>query len=143
MTSQGMAPNERLDLIVRREGILPLPERVAVALRLEPGEMVSMERWPGVLYLETMTAFLDALEDAPAPETHWSEFVRVFLARPLATVDGNGLDLPIPWALFPLRPGDRVVLQVLYRGPFPELYVYRGDFAELGRTLASERETMW
>ena len=99
-----------------------------------------MERWPGVLYLETLTAFLDALEGAMAPETHWSEVVRVFLTRPLAVVEGSGLDLPVPWALFPLNPGDRLVLQVLYRGPFPELYVYHGDFAELGRALATERD---
>jgi hypothetical protein len=134
---------ERLDLIVKDKGVLPLPERVAVALRLEAGEMVSMERWPGVLYLETMTAFLDALEAAMAPETHWSERVRVFLTRPLAVVEGNGLDLPIPWALFPLHPGDRVVLQVLYIGPFPELYIYPGDLADLGRALAIERDSTW
>jgi hypothetical protein len=135
--------DERLDLIVKDKGVLPLPERVAVALRLEPGEMVSMERWPGVLYLETMTAFLDALEDAMAPETHWTEVVRGFLTRPLAVVEGNGLDLPIPWALFPLHPGDRVVLQVLYRGPFPELYIYPENLADLGRVLAIERDSTW
>jgi hypothetical protein len=118
---------------------LPLPERLVRALRLESGEMVSMERWPGTLYLEPMTAFLSALEETLSFERPWSVF-KVFLCRPLAVVEGNGLDLPIPSDLFPLDPGDRVVLQVLYRGPFPELYLYPGGLAELGRALARERE---
>jgi hypothetical protein len=138
--SRRLVPEERFDLVVTDRGVLRLPERVAVALRLESGEMVSMERWPGVLYLETMTAFLDALAEIHPLEERWSERVRVFLSRPVAAVEGNGLNLPIPWALFPLHPGDRVVLQVLYRGPFPELYVYLGGLAELGRALANERE---
>jgi hypothetical protein len=117
-----LGPNERFDLIVREEGILPLPERVALALRLESGETVSMERWPGSLFLETFTAFLDALEEEVPRGKHWSEVVRVFLSRALAVVEGGGLNLPIPSSLVPLLPGDRVVLQVIYRGSFPDLY---------------------
>jgi hypothetical protein len=135
-----LGPEEWFTLTVTREGILPLPERLVRALHLEPGEMVSMERWPGTLYLETMTACLSSLEESLRLERHWSVF-KVFLCRPLAVVESNGLDLPIPSNLFPLDPGDRVVLQVLYRGPFPELYLYPGGLAELGRALAHERET--
>lgn len=136
MTALG--PNERFDLTVREEGVLPLPERVALALRLEPGEMVSMERWPGSLYLETFTAFLDALEEKAPPGKHWSEVVHIFLSRTLAVVEGNGLELPIPSALFPLWPGDRVILQVIYRGPFPEMYLYPGDLREIHMALEME-----
>ena len=136
-----LGPDQRFDLIIKDKGVLPLPERVAVALGLEPGEMVSMERWPGVLYLETMTAFVEALAEIHPWVPSWSQRVQVFLSRPVAVVQCNGLDLPIPWALFPLHPGDRVVLQVLYRGSFPEFYLYPGGFAELGRALADERET--
>jgi len=136
-----LVPEERFEMTVIDRGILPLPERVVSALRLDSGEMVSMERWPGVLYLETLTAFLDALEETLTPERHWSEVVRVFLTRPLTVVEDGGLELPIPSHLFALKPGDRVVLQVLYRGPFPELYLYPGDFAELGQELAIERDT--
>ena len=133
-------PNERFDLTVREEGILPLPEPVVVALRLQSGELVSMERWPGTLYLETLTAFLDALEETLNLGRQWSEAVTVFLARTLSVVEGDGLELPIPPALFSLQPGDRVVLQVIYRGSFPELYLYPGDLAALGRELAIERD---
>ena len=131
-------PDERFELTIRTEGILPLPERVTAALRLELGEIVSMERWPCVLYLETFSSFLDALGEAMAPEAQWKETVTVFLSRTLAVVEGNGLELPIPSALFPLRPGDRVVLQVLGRGQFPELYLYPADLTAVRRDLAVE-----
>jgi hypothetical protein len=36
--------------------------------------------------------------------------------------------------------GDRVVLQVIYRGSFPELYLYPGDLARLCRELVIERD---
>jgi len=125
-------------LTVREEGILPLPECVALALRLKSGEMVSMERWPGTLYLETFTAFLDALEEKAPLGKDWSEVVRLFLSRTLSVVAGSGLDLPIPPALFSLQPGDRVVLQVIYRGPFPELYLYPADLRPLHEALTLE-----
>jgi hypothetical protein len=133
-----LGPDERFDLTVREEGILPLPEPVVVALRLQSGELVSMERWPGSLYLETFTAFLDALEETAPSGKHWSEVVRVFLSRALLVVAGSGLELPIPADLFPLRPGDRVVLQVIYRGPFPELYLYPADLRPLHEALTLE-----
>jgi hypothetical protein len=123
---------------VREEGILPLPERVALALRLESGEMVSMERWPGSLFLETFTAFLDALQEEVPRGKHWSEVVRIFLSRTLAVVEGGGLELPIPSSLFPLLPGDRVVLQVIYRGSLPELYLYPGDLRATLKALEVE-----
>jgi hypothetical protein len=129
-----LGPDERFDLTVREQGILPLPEPVVVALRLQSGEMVSMERWPGTLYLETLTAFLEALEETLNPGKPWSEAITVFLTRTLGVVD-EGLELPIPPALFPLQPGDRVVLQLIYRGPFPELYLYPGDLAGLARAM--------
>src|ERR1700686_539917 len=134
-----LGPNERFDLIVREEGVLPLPEPVVVALRLQSGELVSMERWPGTLYLETLSAFLDALEESLNPGRQWSEAITVFLARTLAVVEGDGLELPIPPALFSLQPGDRVVVQVIYRGPFPELYLYPGDLKATLRALEMER----
>jgi len=130
---------ERFDLTVREEGILPLPEPVVMALRLRSGELVSMERWPGTLYLETLTAFLEALEETLNPGKSRSEAVTVFLTRTLGAVD-EGLELAIPPALFPLQPGDRVILQLIYRGPFPELYLYPGDLAGLARDLAIERD---
>jgi len=133
-----LAPNERFDLIVREEGVLPLPEPVVVALRLQSGELVSMERWPGTLYLETLTAFLDALEESLNPGRQWSAAITVFLARTLAVVEGDGLELPIPPDLFSLQPGDRVVLQVIYRGSFPELYLYPADLGTLCRDLERE-----
>jgi len=131
-------PNERFDLLVREEGVLPLPEPLAVALRLQSGELVSMERWPGTLYLETLTAFLGALEETLNPGRQWSEAVTIFLARTLSVVEGDGLELAIPPALFSLQPGDRVVLQVIYRGRFPELYLYPGDLTGLYRELEME-----
>jgi hypothetical protein len=133
-----LGPDERFELVVRAEGILPLPEQVTVALRLERGEMVAMERWPGALYLETFNAFLDSLGEARAPGVQWQKAVTVFLSRTLAVVEGSGRELPIPSALFPLQPGDQVVLQVLCRGQFPELYLYPADLTAVHRDLAME-----
>ncbi|HSS51992.1 MAG TPA: hypothetical protein VLX28_23875 [Thermoanaerobaculia bacterium] len=60
-------------MTVREPGILPLPEPVVVALRLQSGELVSMERWPGTVYLETLTTYLEALEESLSPGKQWSE----------------------------------------------------------------------
>jgi len=138
LSAPALMPDERFNLVVIEPGFLPIPHRVRITLRLEPGEMVAMERWPATLYLETYSFFLGALEDAVPCDEHWNQVVKHFLCRPLTVLEGRGL--PIPAALFPLETGDRLVLQVLFRGQFPELYVYPADLRGVRRDLAIERE---
>ena len=135
-SAPSLLPDERFDLVVTEPGFLPIPHRVRISLRLEPGEMMAMERWPATLYLETYSFFLGALEDAiPFDE---NRVVKHFLCRPLTVLEERGL--PIQAGLFPLETGDRLVLQVLFRGLFPELYVYPADLRGVRRDLAIERE---
>jgi hypothetical protein len=102
-----------------------------IALRLEPGEMVSVERWPGSLYLETFSSFLDAVGDLSGLEL-WQQVLRLFHKRTLTVVEERG-GVPISMDLFPLRRRDHLILQVLFRGRFPELYLYPADLTGICR----------
>ncbi|HEX4965509.1 MAG TPA: hypothetical protein VF173_32160 [Thermoanaerobaculia bacterium] len=133
-----LLPEERFELVVVDRGFLPFPERLRIALRLEPGEMVALERWPATLYLETYSSFLGALDETVPFEEQWGQVVEHFLRRKLAVLEGKGL--PIPADLFVLEQGDPFVLQVLFRGRFPELYLYPADLVGVRRELAIERD---
>jgi hypothetical protein len=133
-----LGPDERFELLVSVEGILPIPEKLRRALHLEPGEIVSVELLPGSLCLETYSAFLDVLFEAVPLDQRWDQVVEHFLSRTLATVEERGLSIPAD--LFPLRPGQRLILQVLYRGLFPELYLYPADIDAVRRDLAIDTE---
>ena len=126
-----LGPDERFEIVICEEGLLPIPEKLRVALRLEPGEIVSIERWPGSLYLETYSAFLDAVFEAVPLAERWGQVQEHFLTRTLTVVEEKGLSIPAD--LFPLRPDQPMVLQVLRRGLVPELYLYPADLIETER----------
>lgn len=121
------SPDERFELAVSARGFLPIPQTLRNALRLESGEIVAFERWPGSLHLEPFSSFVDSLRGL-SPGELWVQALPQFYRRELSAVEEKGL--PIPATLFPLQEGDRVVLQALYRGRFPDLYLYPADPAE-------------
>ncbi|HEX4498397.1 MAG TPA: hypothetical protein VIE43_22160 [Thermoanaerobaculia bacterium] len=120
------SPDERFELAVNAHGFLPIPQTLRRALRLESGEIVALERWPGSLHLEPFSSFVDLLQGFSPGELR-AQALRQFHCRELSAVEEKGL--PIPAALFPLQEGDRVVLQALYLGRFPELYLYPAETA--------------
>ncbi len=103
--------DERFELVVGEEGILPIPETLRVALRLKPGEIeiVAVDRLRASLFLETFSAFLDALGEAVPVEQQWDQVVQRFFTRTLIVLEERGL--PIPADLFPLPVGATLRLQ--------------------------------
>jgi hypothetical protein len=131
--SSSLPADARFGLIIEVEGLLPLPETVARALSLKPKDIFSVERWPASLRLEPYEAFLEAIWRALPPGRLWNE-VLGFFARPLAALEERGL--PISPGLLPLHRGDEVILQVLSRGAYPEIYLYPVQLAAARRHLA-------
>jgi hypothetical protein len=104
-----LSPGERFELVVLEEGILPIPEALRATLRLEVGEVVSVELVDGSLTLTLFSAFLESLDSqAVAVEKQWAQVVQSFISRTLTCLDERGL--PIAADLFPLEPGEPVVL---------------------------------
>jgi len=124
--------DRRFELIVKEEGVLPLTEELVQALKLKPGDILSVAMGPATLHLEIFEEFLSCVFETFAPEILWCQ-VQPFLERTLTSLKSAGA-LPIPPDLFRLQPGDRVTLQVMQRGTAHELYVFR----DTGRAGESE-----
>ncbi len=111
--------DKRFELVVSEEGLLPISEGLRVALNLELGEPVALERSPASLSLEPFNAYLDALQEMVPIEQVWKQIAQSFLTRALTRVEERGL--AIPEDLFPLQAGESVFLQVHRRGLVREL----------------------
>lgn len=114
-----------LDLVVETDGRVTLPPWLARALQLAPGELLALAPGPVSLGLALYREFLaDDWSSVPDPIRRQS--LQEFLSRPLVAVEEGGV-LAIPPELFPLRPGDRVCLQVLSRDLTHELFLFREE----------------
>lgn len=114
---------EQHDLTVAEAGALTLPHALSGRLGLAPGDLLSVEPGPVSLRLEIYRELLAADWEGLSSESAW-RCVEEFLGRPLTAVLAGGR-LPIPADLLPLARGDRVVLQVVGRGLFHDLFVFR------------------
>ncbi|MFY9824395.1 MAG: AbrB/MazE/SpoVT family DNA-binding domain-containing protein [Thermoanaerobaculia bacterium] len=126
----------RFEIIAEAGGFLPFPAAVARRVGLKPGDFLALERWPASLRLEPYKAFFNAIRESLPPECLRND-VEQFLARPFTVLEARGL--PIPRDLLPLQRGDEVILQVLSRGSYSEIYLYLARLpAALRRDLAIE-----
>lgn len=117
---------EQVEIIAGPRGAILLPLEVREALGLKPGELLSIVRQPLSLRLEIYREFLADSWDAVSLLNRW-RYLEEFLSRPLAAMDGEG-GLLLPPRLFPLRAGERVILEIVRRGLCHELFLYRvGD----------------
>lgn len=119
--------SRELELTVGSDGRLSIPSPVAMELGLEPGVLLSLQPVGGSLRLASYREFLADSLDAVTGPTRW-HFLTEFLSRPLVAVEPGGR-IAIPPEVFPLRSGDRVVLQSFNRGLVHELYLIREDAA--------------
>ncbi len=121
---EGSGRSGLYEVRVQTQGVLILPEPVMERAGLAAGDILSLEMGPASLYLEIYREFLGELP-AHSTENRWL-FLSEFLSRPL-TAAGAGGAVPIPAEVFPLAPGEVVVLQVLRLGLVHKLYLFRSS----------------
>lgn len=114
--------DESIALEVAAPGEIVLPATLARRLGLAPGELLALVPRPLSLQLERLGDLLAYVRGLPAVEA-WPA-VEAFLRHPLTTLTQAGI-LFVPQEVAGFQPGDRVLLQVLWRGPSPETYLAR------------------
>jgi hypothetical protein len=110
-------------LTLESRGRVPLPLGVLTALRLLPGDLLSVRPAPLSLRLDLYAEFLTDNWDAVSPVNRW-RYVEDFLRRPLVAVEKDGT-LEISPDLMILHPGESVILEVVGEGLFHTLYLRR------------------
>jgi hypothetical protein len=118
-------PDGYFDVQVSEAGLLTLSAPLTAALDLEPGDLLALDPGPVSLHLKSYRDFLaDNWEAVSTPNRNL--YLVEFLGRPVAAVEPGGR-ITIPPEVFPLFPGDRMVLQVTSRGLGHELYLFRDE----------------
>jgi hypothetical protein len=115
-------PSTSWSLTVEEPRRFRLPEVVRNALRLGPGELISLQRNAISLRLDF---YREVLESVPSGGGvgDWPG-IEQFLRRPLTSVEPEG-SVEVPVDLMALTPGDRLVLEVVREGIGHALYLYR------------------
>lgn len=109
-------------LEVAAPGEVKLPRRLARDLSLEPGEIFGLTAGPLSLRLDRYVDLL-AFARGVSRDLAWPE-VAQFLSGPV-TVLGATCTLAIPPRLLPVTFDVPIFLQVVWRGPSPELFLFR------------------
>lgn len=123
---EGVSPlSERYELLIEVEGQLQFPLAVQEALKLEPGDLLSLTRNEISVRLDLYGELLADLRRSVKEPENW-RWLEQFLRRALTAVGEEG-SVAIPPELLALRPGDRLVLEVVQQGLGHTLYVYRSD----------------
>ena len=99
-----------------------LPRRLIRDLALAPGEVFGLSAGPLSLRLDRYAELLGFTRSV-SRGLAWPEVAR-FLSGPVAVL-GAGGTLAIPPRLLPVTCDVPTFLQVVWRGPSPELYLYR------------------
>jgi len=118
-------PPDHFALETEAEGRLPLPPAVRESLGLEPGDLLSLTRNEISVRLDLYGELLDDLRRSVKEPQNW-RWLEQFLRRTLTAVGEDG-SVAIPPELLALRPGDRLVLEVVQQGLGHTLYAYRTD----------------
>lgn len=105
-------------------GVLVLPRFLVRRLALAPGEIFALVAGPLSLRLDRYADLLTQLQGF-APEDAWTE-IQWFLRAPLAGLGPGGtLELPAELTAYGAAGSGTTWLQVVWRGPSPELYLFR------------------
>ncbi len=103
-------------------GEVKLPRRLIRDLGLEPGEVFGLSAGPLTVRLDRYAELL-AFARSVSRSLAWPE-VAPFLSGPVAVLSRGGTLAIPPW-LLPVTRDVPTFLQVVWRGPSPELYLYR------------------
>lgn len=109
-------------LAVVTPGEVRLPRRLLRDLGLAPGEVFGLSAGPLSLRLDRYAELL-AFARSVSHSLAWPEVAR-FLSGPVAVL-GAGGTLAIPARLLAVTVDAPTFLQVAWRGPSPELYLFR------------------
>lgn len=114
--------DEMLELEVTAPGEISFPPAVTRRLGLAPGAVLALVSRPLSLQVERLDDLLADVRDLPAAEA-WPA-VAAFLRHPLTTLTWAGT-LFVPPEAAQFETGERALVQVLWRGPSPEIYLSR------------------